>query len=93
MTSDSTQSMQRVRVGMTGLASILVLIGLMSAVLSWTSKEPPVKAGGAPQPEVVANITDGASANAFAPANEPLAELGVAPSTTNTSDEAEPAAR
>lgn len=74
---------------MTGLASVLVLIGLMSAVLSWTSKEPPVKAVGASKPDVVANITDGAPANAFAPTNEPLAELGVAPSTvTNAADEA-----
>lgn len=64
---------------MTGLASVLVLIGLASAVFSTASKEPPVAAIGASKPEVVANMTDAAVANAMSATNEPLAELGVAP--------------
>ncbi len=78
--------MQRVKVGMTGLASVLVLIGLASAVFSSASTEPGVTAIGASKPDVVANMTDTAIDNMTA--NEPLAELGVAPSasTENVAD-------
>ena len=70
--------MQRVRVGMTWLAMVLVLIGLASAIFSSASREEPVAAGGASNALVVANITDGI-ANTTGK-DEPLAELGVAPS-------------
>jgi hypothetical protein len=70
--------MHRVRVGMTGLASVLVLIGLASAVFSSASSDPGVKAVGSSKPEVVANLTDDAVAGNEI-ANEPLAQLGVAP--------------
>lgn len=79
--SDSSQAMQRVRVAMTGLASVFVLIGLASAVFNYASTEPPITAIGAPKPEVVANMTDTAIDNGVA--DEPLAELGIAPSTTS----------
>lgn len=71
------QIMQRVRVGMTGLAGVALLIALASAIFSSVSDEAPVSADGAPKADVVANLTS----NQTAPEspNEPLAELGVAP--------------
>ncbi len=78
--------MQRVRVGMTGLASVLLLIGLASAVFSSASKEPPVTAIGASKAEVVANMADMVIANDTA--TEPLADLGVAPAAPAEADKA-----
>lgn len=78
--SEPNQSIQRVKVGMTGLALVLLLIGLASAIFSSASREPPVAAVGAAQPDTVANLAMTDAANAAA-AKEPLAELGVAPST------------
>jgi len=71
--------MQRVRVGMTGLASVLVLIALANAVFSSASRAP-TEAVGASKAATVANLADTALANS-AMTSEPLAELGVAPST------------
>lgn len=87
--------MQRVRVGMTGLALVLVLIGIASAILSSANRDEPVAAVGAPNASVVANMTDdkpGLAADAAK--DEPLADLGVAPSTSSTppEDEQPPAA-
>lgn len=81
--TDTGQTMQRVKVGATGLALVLLMIALASAVLSWANKEQPVRAVGAPKAEVVANLTQANAtdpAQADQPAKEPLAELGVAPS-------------
>lgn len=76
--------MQRVRVGMTGLAMVLVLIGLGSALFSSAHREEPVSAIGGSNAMVVANMTDGNMAIDKAP-GEPLAELGVGgPSTSST---------
>lgn len=69
--------MQRVRVGMTGLASVVLLIGVASAIYKSVSTDAPMTAVGAARPEVVANMTDAIIANGTA--NEPLADLGVAP--------------
>ncbi len=68
---------------MTGLASVVVLIGLASAVFSTASTEPPVAAIGASKPDVVANMTDTPTENLIAAPDEPLAELGVAPGTAS----------
>ena len=77
--------MQRVRVGMTGLALVLVLIGIASAILSSANRDEPVSAGGAPNASVVANMTvQDTEAEEEAAKEEPLAELGVAPSTSST---------
>jgi hypothetical protein len=70
--------MQRVRVGMTGLASVVVLIALASAVFNSASTEPAVSAIGSAKPETVANLTSSGNSQAQ---DEPLAELGVAPRT------------
>lgn len=77
---DSTQTVQRVKVGMTGLASVLLLIGLASAVFSWASKEPPVDAVGAAHGNVVADMTANLTGADDDAGREPLAELGVTPS-------------
>lgn len=70
------QSMQRVKVGITGLAIVLLLIALASAILRSVSHERPVAQPGASKADVVANI---AAVNTTDPAGEPLAEIGVAP--------------
>lgn len=76
--------MQRVRVGMTGLAMVLVLIGLASAIFSSANRDEPVAAIGAPNASVVANMTVEGSNGTEVEKDEPLAELGVAPSATST---------
>jgi hypothetical protein len=77
--------MQRVRVGMTGLALVLVLIGIASAIFSSANRDEPISAVGASNAAVVANMTEQESDVASAKAEEePLAELGVAPSTSST---------
>ena len=81
---NSASAMQRIRVGMTGLAFVLVMIGLASAILTSANREDPVEAVGAPKPDVVANMTDDPLMNSSAETKvkyEPLAELGVAPGT------------
>lgn len=74
---ETGQTVQRVKVALIGLAAVLVLIGLASLIAGSVSRERPVAAPGASRPELVANIAD---TNAADP-SEPLAELGVTPST------------
>ncbi|RYY26865.1 MAG: hypothetical protein EOP62_08890 [Sphingomonadales bacterium] len=78
--------MQRVRVGMTGLLIVLVLIGLASAIFSSANRDVPVAAIGAPNASVVADMTVGGAGNTSVAKgkDEPLAEMGVTPSTTST---------
>lgn len=65
---------------MTGLAIVMLLIGLASAIFSTASREPvPVASAVGSQPPLTANITSPIS-NVTDPVKEPLAELGVAPS-------------
>jgi len=75
------QARQRVRVGMIGLAAVVLLIGLASAIFSTVTRDQP--AADAARGTVVAE----ANAPAAAPStgNEPLAELGVTPSIGNSS--------
>lgn len=81
---DRRESWRRIRVGLTGLAGILLLIGLTSAVLERISPR---------TPEPVASAT-GAPGNAKdAPKDEPLAELGVAPGAAEPAKDAKPAAK
>ncbi|HET9510289.1 MAG TPA: hypothetical protein VFO80_03985 [Sphingomonas sp.] len=72
-----SQTGQRVRVAMTGLAAVMLFIGMASAVFNYASTEPAVTAIGAAKPDVVANIAETAVSNAAA--SEPLADLGIAP--------------
>lgn len=79
---DQEQTTQRVKVGMIGLAAVLLLIGLAAAVFSIASRDRAV-AGGA-HPDVVANLlATNLTAPRDAPTNEPLAEMGVAPSASS----------
>ncbi|MDF7775909.1 hypothetical protein P1X14_11680 [Sphingomonas sp. AOB5] len=80
---DSAQAMQRVRVGLTGLAMVLVLIGLASAIFTSASRDGAVTAVGASNATVVANMAEG-NVTVGTGKDEPLAELGVAPSTAST---------
>ena len=59
---------------MVGLAAVVLLIGLASAIFSAANRERPavVSASNVAAAKLAANTAD--------PANEPLAELGVAPS-------------
>lgn len=77
--------MQRVRVGMTGLAMVLVLIGIASVIFSSANREPAISAVGASNAAVVANLTDGNTTQAAA-SDQPLATIGAAPSTASTEE-------
>ncbi|MCM8730721.1 hypothetical protein ACFO8O_07025 [Hephaestia sp. GCM10023244] len=84
-TDDSGQTMQRVKVAMTGLALVLLLIGVASIIFSSASSDTPGDLAGAAQSDVLANLVLGNSVQGAASTpSEPLAELGVAPSTTPT---------
>lgn len=76
---DPSQTGQRIKVGLTGLAAVALLIGMANAVMRTAARPPAISAAGAARPEVVADIADGNVADA----GEPLTELGVSPSTTN----------
>lgn len=70
---------------MTGLAVVLVLILLASALVGFARNDAPVSAIGAANADTVANMTG--IGNAAAPevgGGEPLAELGIAPAAGNT---------
>lgn len=74
-----SQSMQRAKVGMIGLAAVVLFIGLASAIIGSATRERPVATAGIVQADTVA---DRAAANDTAAdrTGEPLAEMGVAPS-------------
>jgi hypothetical protein len=74
------QAMQRVKVALVGLAAVVLLIGVASAIMRTVTHEAPVVAVGASKADVVANLVVD---NGQVDAGEPLAELGVAPATGN----------
>lgn len=76
------QVRQRVRVGMSGLAAVVLLIGLASAIFSTVNNESPI--AGAGKPEAVGNVTAPENVPSTAASNEPLAELGVTPAAAGT---------
>lgn len=75
---DPGQRMQRLRVGITGLAAILIVVLLATAIASGVrrnaSSEAPVVA-----PPVVATVSNDNSVGTVDPNAEPLAQLGAAP--------------
>jgi len=86
---DHHHIMQRVKVGMIGLAAVILLIAIASTILGSLNRDnPPVETAGAAQSNMVADM---AVANATAPSSEPLAELGVAPAPVNAQSPAESA--
>ncbi len=64
---------------MIGLAAVVLLIGLASAIIGSATRERPVMTAGAAQADVVANMAVSNSVAADR-TGEPLAEMGVAPS-------------
>jgi hypothetical protein len=80
---------QRVKVGMIGLASVFLLIGLAAAIYSTRSKDRSLAFASKLHAETVARMSNAAPPPAAEPTNEPLAELGVAPSA-NSSQPAHP---
>jgi hypothetical protein len=84
---ETGQAGQRVRVALTGLALVVVLIWLASLVARSVSRERPVAAPGASRPDLVANLSAGNDSDP----SEPLAELGVTPSSQG--NDAAPAAQ
>lgn len=87
---EHSQSGQRVKVGMIGLAVVVLLIGLASAVMRTASREAPIAVVGAPKADVVANMTNSSVQQEV---GEPLAELGVSPATGNAQATADRQAR
>jgi hypothetical protein len=67
--------MQRVRIGLTGLAFVFLLVLLGAAISRWGEE--------APDPNAIAEV------NAEAEPNEPLAELGVAPGESSASNDSQ----
>ena len=67
--------MQRVRIGLTGLAFVFLLVLLGAAITRWSTDEPAADSA--------------AQVNADAEPNEPLAELGVAPGESTAANDSE----
>ena len=81
--SDAHQALQRIKVGVIGLAAVVLLIALASAIIGSATRERP--AGGAAQANAIAEI---AQSNLESPEGEPLAEMGVAPGAGNSQEPA-----
>jgi hypothetical protein len=75
--------MQRVRIGLTGLAFVFVLV-LLGSVFRSASDEEPITANSLEQ-----QLSPEASANGVEAPTEPLAELGVAPGNAESNGSAE----
>ncbi|HEX8418433.1 MAG TPA: hypothetical protein VF638_00295 [Sphingomonas sp.] len=84
---EPSQTSQRVKVGMVGLAAVILLIVLASAILGTATRERPIGAAGSAREDVVANIASINAADA-ASTGEPLAELGITPSTSESNSHA-----
>lgn len=90
---DKQVKMQRIRIGLTGLAAVVLMVAAAAAIFESASDEQPVAPGNATQnqmasePSAVANML----AEEEEVPNEPLAEIGVAPAIGPT--EAEKAAQ
>ena len=79
---EPSQTVQRVKVGMIGLAAVVLLIALASAIIGSVTRERPVP--GAAQANLVAEMAAGNSVPPASSTGEPLAEMGVAPPTVNS---------
>ena len=84
---EPSQTTQRVKVGMVGLAAVVLLIALASAIIGTATRERPMGAAGSARADVVANIAIINAAEA-ASTGEPLAELGITPSTSEGNSQA-----
>lgn len=82
---ERVQAMQRAKVGLVGLAAVILLIAFASAIMRTVTRETPVTAIGAAKADVVANMV---LANGQTDAGEPLVELGVPPTVANAQRQA-----
>ncbi len=78
---EPSQPIQRVTVGLVGLIAVVVLIAIASAIISRATRDQPV--AGSAQANLIAEIAAGNDAAPAAGTGEPLAEMGVAPSSAN----------
>ena len=69
------EGLQRVQIGLTGLAGVVLLVGLANIVIEKARLDERSM-----PPAVVPTLTNGEGVNAAAAPKEPLAELGVTPS-------------
>jgi len=83
---EPSQPLQRIKVGMIGLIAVVVLIVIASAIISSATRERPVT--GSAQANLVAEIA-ATNDTAALGTGEPLAEMGVAPSSANLQGPAE----
>lgn len=72
--ADGKERVQRVRIGLTGLAFVFVLVLIGAAITNWSSDPPTAN-------QAIANATP-------AEPNEPLAEIGAAPGDTSAANAA-----
>ena len=72
--ADLKERVQRVRIGLTGLAFVFVLVLIGAAITNWSSDPPPTN-------QAIANA-------AAAEPNEPLAEIGAAPGESSAANAA-----
>ena len=82
--------MQRVRIGLTGLAFVFILV-LLAAIFIRPSQEAPITANSLDQQRGIGSASPPAPANEALP-KDPLAELGVAPGNADANDAAAAAA-
>lgn len=78
---DSSQQMQRVRVGVIGLIAVVLLIGLASVLFSGVREVRGRQAAGGGDAQVVANMA--ATDPPGNESDEPLADMGVAPGSAS----------
>lgn len=74
--------MQRVRIGLTGLASVFLAVLLAAVFTGRTHEEAPI---------VPNNVVTGPGAATQSPPEEPLATLGLTPSNPDSNAAAQPA--
>ena len=83
--SRSKDMMQRIQIGLTGLAGVVLLVGLANIVINKAAvREDATAVDGSP-PMLVAPANSTASQGE--PGPEPLAELGVTPALPDNSDD------
>ena len=82
-----TERMQRLRVGITGLAAILLVVLIATAVASGLRRSAEANNATSAAPVAAAS---GTAPNSADPDSEPLAQLGVAPGPAPESGEAAP---
>lgn len=78
------EPMQRIRVGVTGLAAVILIVALATAIAAGIRRT--ANATGPATPATLAQDARSAAANAAEARSEPLAQLGVAPVATDRKD-------